>query len=111
MVPALRDAARLTDELVAAARRCRDESGWPAGDVPSLKAVEVVPDEAFCCDVADRFERAPAHAYDDDLARRYDRMKAENLRQYEAILDAGIRVEPWLRRGQPYRDAGEMARS
>jgi len=111
VVPALRDAARLTEELVAAAQRCRDESGWPPGEVADLESVEVVPDETFCCEVADRFESAPAHAYDDELARRYDRMKAENLRQYEAILDAGIRVEPWLRRGQPYRDAGAMARS
>src|SRR6266581_2639689 len=109
MVPVVSNAAGLTEALVLAARRCRDgepaADDWPPRDVAELESVRVAPDETFCCDVADRFERAPAYAYDHELARRYDRMKDENLRQYEAILEAGIRVEPWLRRGQPYRDA------
>lgn len=105
----------MTAGLVAAAQRCRDrhvcDSGWPPSEVASLAALEVVVDEAFCCDVADRFEHASPLTYDDDLASRYDRVKHENVQHYEEILEAGITAEPWLCPGQPYRDSADMVRS
>src|SRR6266852_7781549 len=86
----------MTADLVAVAQRCRDrcvhDAGWPPSDVASLAALEVVLDEGFCCDVADRFERASPLTYDDGVAFRYGRMKQENLRHYEEILDAGIAI-------------------
>jgi hypothetical protein len=65
-------------------------------------------DEQFCRQVADHFVAQPAFQLDDALRRSYERLKTESLRQFEAILDAGIRVEPWLAPGQPYAGSGEL---
>jgi hypothetical protein len=78
--------------------------------VAGLPYLVAVVDEAFCRDVADHFERLPRLTFDDGVARGYERLKHETRLQYEAVLAAGIAVEPWLGRGQPYRDATEMAR-
>lgn len=96
--------------LLAAAQRCCDRhSRRSVGHVARLGGLVAVPDEAFCRDVADRFERAP-RVNDRALARRYRRLKRETLAQYEAICDAGISVEPWLEPGQPYRDSAQLVR-
>ena len=101
-----------TAELVAAAQRCRarhaPDTAWPPANVGRLGDLVATVDEAFCREVADRFERLPRLLYDSALARRYDDLKRETLLQYETILDAGIAVEPWLRPGQPYRDAADL---
>lgn len=100
-----------TASLVVAAQRCCDcHSRRPVGQIAQLARLLVVPDEAFCCDVADRFERLPRITYDGALARRYQRLKRETRVQYESVLDAGIAVEPWLEPGQPYRDSADLVR-
>jgi hypothetical protein len=104
-----------TASLVAAAQRCRDRTGsgssWPPEDVSRWHALEVAVDERFCRAVADRFDAKPRRRHDAPVARRYDILKRETRRQYDAIVDAGLTVEPWLRPGQPYRDAQELAAS
>jgi hypothetical protein len=65
-------------------------------------------DERYCRRVAAYYDRAPRMAYDAGLRRRYDRLKLQNLRQYEAIVGAGVEIEPWLGAGQPYRDSREL---
>lgn len=97
--------------LLAAAQRCHERHGrGPAGEVARLARLVAVPDETFCRDVADRFDRLPRVAWSPALARRYRRLKEETRAQYEAVLDAGIDVEPWLEPGQPYRDSAELVR-
>jgi hypothetical protein len=99
--------------LVVTAQRCRDRSGagddWPPAHVSLWSRLELEIDERFCRDVADRFDALPARHDDVRLACRYDALKRETRRLYDAILDAGITVEPWQRPGQPYRDARAMA--
>jgi hypothetical protein len=73
-----------------------------AGVIGRLGDVTVRVDETFCRQVADHFAAQPQYAWSPDLARRYALLQAESMRQYEAMVDAGIRVEPWLHAGQPY---------
>lgn len=113
---AVSDAATtdLVADLLTVAQRCRDRddrgAGWPPVDVARLADLVVTVDEDFCREVADRYERAPRLAYDQVLARRYDRLKQESRQQYEDVLEAGIEVEPWLGSGPPYRDSDELVR-
>jgi hypothetical protein len=97
--------------LVAAAQRCHERGREaPAGHVARLARLVALPDDDFCRDVADRFERLPRLTWNAALERRYRRLKRETRSHYEAVLEAGIAVEPWLRPGQPYRDAGDLVR-
>ena len=45
------------------------------------------------------------------MGRRYGRFHCENLQQYQAILDAGITVQPWPGPGQPYRGSADLCTS
>lgn len=65
-------------------------------------------DEAFCCAVAEHFEAQPGYAWSAALARRYAALRVESLRQYEAIVAAGLRVEPWTGPGQPYGSGKQL---
>jgi hypothetical protein len=67
-------------------------------------------DEALCRELADRFDRLPRISWDRTLAGRYRRLKHETRAHYQAVLDAGIDVEPLLGAGQPYRDSAELVR-
>jgi hypothetical protein len=67
-------------------------------------------DETFCREVADEFDCLPRLTYDEALAPRYWRLKRETRLQHQAIIDTGIKVEPWLGPGQPYRDSTARAR-
>ncbi|GAB3974204.1 hypothetical protein GCM10029978_055220 [Actinoallomurus acanthiterrae] len=78
------------------------------GGISRLADACVRIDERYCRWVAGYYDRAPAMACDDDLRRRYDRFKSETLRQYEAVVGAGISVRPWLGEGQPYRNSREL---
>ena len=100
-----------TERLVSAAQRCSDRHArGRARDVERLGRLVADVDETFCGEVAERFDRLPRMGYDVALARRYRQLKRETRLQYEAIVDAGIRVEPWLGLGQPYHDSGELVR-
>jgi hypothetical protein len=59
-------------------------------------------DEGFCREVADHFAAQPPYTWGPELARRYALLQTESMRQYEAIVAAGVRIEPWLGGGQPY---------
>ena len=67
-------------------------------------------DEGFCTEVADVYERAPMLAPDPELLHGYSVFARENLRQFESIVDSGLRVEPWRGKGQPYRDSADLRR-
>ncbi|WP_433872601.1 crotonobetainyl-CoA--carnitine CoA-transferase [Saccharopolyspora sp. CA-218241] len=63
---------------------------------------------AYCRAVADHFDRAPVVPADARLRAAYRSLQEENLAQYQAILDAGLRVEPWLGEGAPYRNSRHL---
>ena len=96
-------------DLAAAAQRYVDR--WRPG-CPCLiswladRPVQI--DEDFCRRVADHFALQPRYAWSRDLARRYAMLQEESARQFDAIVEAGIRVEPWLAEGQPYRGSRQL---
>lgn len=102
----------VTADLIAAAQRYRDRSAsraaWPPEDVQLLADVLVDLDEDVCRDVADRHERAPHLAFENDVARSYDRTKREVRELFDELTAAGFAVAPWLRPGQPYHDSREL---
>jgi hypothetical protein len=82
----------------------RRAAGPMAGGVPRW-------DEEYCRRVAAWYDRGPVLAYDARLSQLYDRFKWETVRQFHAIVDAGLRVAPWLRPGQPYAGSAELCES
>jgi hypothetical protein len=96
-------------ELTAVAQEYVDR--WlpgPGEPVAERMRARLRSDEAYCRRVAGYFEHAPRRDLGERLARRYVRFTRENLRQYQAIRDAGITVRPWLAGGQPYRGSAEL---
>lgn len=69
-------------------------------------------DERFCREVGAWYDWAQS-TYDPPTARAYDLFKRESRAQYETIVAAGVRVEPWLdrERDQPYLSSTELCRS
>jgi hypothetical protein len=88
--------------------RWRPEGAVAAGPLAGLVEGPMRVDEEFCREVADHFDRQPRFAWSADLSRRYALLRAENRRQFEAIEDAGVRVEPWLGDGQPYQGSRHL---
>ncbi|WP_329520754.1 crotonobetainyl-CoA--carnitine CoA-transferase [Spirillospora sp. NBC_01491] len=68
-------------------------------------------DEEFCREVAACYDAADGSADDPVLLRRYESLKRQNLRLYQAATDAGVAVEPWRGEGQPYRDSSDLCGS
>ncbi|MCP2274100.1 hypothetical protein LV75_006634 [Actinokineospora diospyrosa] len=60
-------------------------------------------DARFCRRVARLHDRAPLLGAGTEDA--YLALRQEDLRQYRAIRDAGVRVRPWRGAGQPYPDS------
>jgi hypothetical protein len=107
------DARAVPDDLAAAARRYveRHRPGVAAtpGWLTRLADGTVRIDEAFCREVADHFARQPPYTWNADLDRRYALLRSETRRQFAAIEEAGIRVEPWLGHGQPYHGSADLS--
>jgi hypothetical protein len=69
----------------------------PAGRLAGLRATL---GEDFGRRVAAYYESAPDRS--SELQSRYERFAACSLLQYRGLVQAGFRVRPWLRDGQPY---------
>lgn len=78
------------------------------GDRAPADGLDVVIDEAFCTEVAARFNEAVSCFTDAETQRCYTAMKRETLHQFEALTAGGVVVRPWLAGGQPYRSSGEL---
>lgn len=65
-------------------------------------------DDGFCLRVANWFDGLASAPEDAGVRRLYLRMREEARSQYEAMLDAGVRVLPWTSPGQPYASARQM---
>lgn len=77
-------------------------------DRPPVADLDVDVDEAFCTEVADRFDEAVSCLTDAETQRCYAAMKRETLHQFHALVDGGVVVRPWLAGGQPYRSSAEL---
>ncbi|WP_424214559.1 crotonobetainyl-CoA--carnitine CoA-transferase [Streptomyces sp. BI20] len=89
------------------ARRYEDARD-PGRRVPD--PVDFALDRDLCVSIADWYDGAPDSWDHPESRRQYDVLKAETLRQFEAMTRAGVRVRPWLGEGQPYRDSAELRR-
>ncbi|MEV0727383.1 MULTISPECIES: crotonobetainyl-CoA--carnitine CoA-transferase [Polymorphospora] len=87
----------------------RTPPGAPGGPaLARLADVAVRLDADYCRAVAEYFDRAPMLGLDPRLTELYEGLKAENRRQFRAIVDAGIEVRPWSAPGQPYHGSREL---
>lgn len=66
--------------------------------------------EAKIRQIADFFDNEATHEpRNPDVRTSYDTLIAETKAQYEAMVDAGITIEPWLAgKGEPYKSSVEM---
>lgn len=99
------DLVAVAEEYMA---RWRPRVAPSAPPVRRLARTRVRLDERLCRDIADHFARQPLVRWDGEVARRYALLRAEIRRQYQAIVDAGIRILPWRGIGQPYSGSAEL---
>lgn len=60
--------------------------------------------------IADYFETDAKHAPDDpEVAKSYAALTAETKAQYDAMVAAGVVIEPWTSKGEPYKSSTDMA--
>jgi hypothetical protein len=83
------------------------------GELPPVRVADLAAaglrlDAGYCRRVAGVYDRAPARESHPELSDGYARLKRETVRQYDLLRSAGIRVEPWLADGQPYRGARDL---
>jgi hypothetical protein len=74
----------------------------------AIKKRSLVIDEDLCFSIADWYEKAPIRSKDPKTLAAYRLFKEETAQQYEALLEAGLTIEPWLTEGQPYRSASNL---
>lgn len=90
--------------LATAADACR-----PTGAVTALAGrLPARIDAEYAMAVADHYDRALDASGDPETVRRYEVLVRNIGAQYEAILRAGISVQPWNGPGQPYRGSAEL---
>jgi hypothetical protein len=98
--------------LVAAAQAYVDDAAL-RGDIPPVSMVRLLGarvclDVDFCTEVAQHFAGAPLREDSPALLEGYARLKEQTLRQFGFLRDTGLRVEPWLGPGQPYRGSRDL---
>jgi hypothetical protein len=65
-------------------------------------------DEALSRRTADAFEAGPVVDQSPETQAAYGQLKREIKEQFDHIAAHGVRMEPWLQKGQPYKNSGEM---
>lgn len=60
--------------------------------------------------IADWFDSAKHEPGNPVVAKAYDALSKETLAQYRAMVDAGISIEPFTGKGEPYASSGDMMR-
>jgi hypothetical protein len=58
--------------------------------------------------IADYYDRAKHDPTNPQVKSSYDAFKRETLAQYRHLQSLGVRLEPWLKEGQPYANSNEM---
>jgi hypothetical protein len=59
--------------------------------------------------IADAYGKAEDAAESPEVKDAYSALAAEVKGQWDAIKDAGFKLEPWAKEGQPYKNSAEMA--
>lgn len=58
--------------------------------------------------IADAYEELEHSPDDPAVQRAYKAFTAETKQQWQHIIDAGVKMEPWQKEGQPYANSKEM---
>jgi hypothetical protein len=58
--------------------------------------------------IADAYEAMQDNPNDPEVQKAYEAMANETVDQYRAMADAGIRLEIWQGKGEPYKNSAEM---
>lgn len=74
--------------------------------VPDTRYVPVNVD--FAKRVADFYEAAKSAPEDRAVKTSYQALADETMAQYDAVKKAGVEIEPWTGKGQPYANSAEM---
>jgi len=80
--------------------------GWVTKYSPPEKPVPV--NENLAKHIADYYEQAKSEPGNEDVKASYDALKQETMQQYKYIVDAGYKIEPWTKGGEPYKNSAEM---
>lgn len=75
---------------------------------PSAARAQVPEDTAR--EIADFFEAAKHDPEDPEVKKSYDSLTDETIAQYNAIIGAGYKIEPWTKEGEPYKTSTDMMR-
>lgn len=59
-------------------------------------------------EVADFYDAAEDSPESPQVREAYDALAKETMAQYEAMKDAGVTIEPWPGKGEPYANSAEM---
>lgn len=59
-------------------------------------------------EIADAYEAAKSNPSDPKVKAAYDALNQETRDQWDTITKAGVKMEPWLKTGQPYANSKEM---
>lgn len=65
-------------------------------------------DEAKAKRIADAFEAMKDEPNNPKVKKAYDALAKETKEQYEMLVEAGYKMEPWEGKGQPYKNSAEM---
>ena len=68
----------------------------------------IKPDDFHLKELADWMQEAPHRPDDPEVQASYKALRDEVLAQYDAMLEAGVRPEPWEGQGEPYANSKEM---
>lgn len=54
------------------------------------------------------YDKAPHSPHDPEVQKAYSAFKKETLGQYNHLRSRGVKLEPWIKEGQPYQNSQEM---
>ena len=112
-------------EPCVARRHTRRARAWTHGDLVALAqsyldrwlpdqrasdAITVKFDCGYARRVGELFHDAQTRPTDEQLRPLYEQFALETRRQYDAMVEAGLRVEPWRSDGQPYAGSKDLTR-
>lgn len=98
--------ARGNDETRSIAREYIRSSG--IANEPHDKYATIDPERMK--KIADYYDSAKHDPQNPEVQKAYDALTRETLAQYDAMVGAGIQVEPYTGRGEPYKNSTEMMR-
>lgn len=65
-------------------------------------------DDQVAVEIAEWFDKVRSTDVTPHAYKLYRKFREETFRQYEFLIESGLKVEAWLRDGQPYRDARHL---